>query len=204
MTVKHALLGLLAEKPRHGYELHAAFEALSGGNRFWELKLAQVYATLERLREAGFVECTSDLGEGEAPDRRVYALTPAGMDALNSWYVRGITGEHERDEFYIKLMVAISTGYGEPYRILSAQRAYTYQRLHQVTHRRNALNAQVELAQVLLLDKAIMYLEADLRWLDMIESRLDDIKRQPRPKPELKSRGRPRKLPREEKEQTYE
>jgi len=44
-----------------------------------------------------------------------------------------------------------------------------------------------------LLDKAAMHLEADLRWLDMIEGRLDEIKRQPLPEPESKPRGRPRK-----------
>ena len=40
-----------------------------------------------------------------------------------------------------------------------------------------------------------MHLEADLRWLDMFESRLDEIQRQPLPEPETKVRGRPRKNP---------
>lgn len=31
MSVRFAVLGLLAQRPRHGYELHAAFEALVGG-----------------------------------------------------------------------------------------------------------------------------------------------------------------------------
>jgi hypothetical protein len=49
------------------------------------------------------------------------------------------------------------------------------------------------MAQILLLDKAIMHLEADLRWLDMIEVRLEAIKEQPLPVPEIRRRGRPRK-----------
>lgn len=194
MPVKHALLGFLAEKPRHGYELHAAFVALVGGDANWDLKQAQVYATLERLREAGLVECTSDLGEGAEPSRRVYAITASGRQALQEWFADGVSPEHQRDEFYIKLMVALVTGRGDPYRILAAQRSFVYQRLHDVTNQRDELDSQVELAQVLLLDKAIMYLEADLRWLDMIEARLDDIKRQPQPRPEVKPRGRPRKV----------
>lgn len=194
MTVKNALVGLLAEKPRHGYDLHAAFEAVVGGEPNWDLKLAQVYSTLDRLQEAGLVECTSDLGEGDEPSRRVYALTRRGFQALDEWYAGGVAPEHQRDEFYIKLMVSLVSGYGDPYRILTAQRSFIYQRLHAVTNQRADLDSTIELAQLLLLDKAIMYLEADLRWLDMIESRLDDIKRQPRPRPDVKPRGRPKKI----------
>ena len=194
MTVKHALLGLLAEKPRHGYDLHAAFKALIGGDANWDLKLAQVYSTLERLEEAHMVVCTSDLGEGNQPERRIYSITPAGREALEAWYASGVLTEHQRDEFYIKLMVAMVSGSGDPYRILVTQRAFIYKQMHKITHQRNSLDARVELAQVLLLDKSIMYLEADIRWLDMIEARLDEIKRQPRPRPDVKPRGRPKKI----------
>jgi hypothetical protein len=55
------------------------------------------------------------------------------------------------------------------------------------------MNPQSALAYILLLDRAIMQIEADLRWLDMIEARLDDIRRQPVPEPEARPRGRPPK-----------
>jgi DNA-binding PadR family transcriptional regulator len=187
------LLGLLVKKPRHGYELHAAFEAVVGGDANWDVKPSQVYTTLERLREAGLVECASDLGEGEEPSRRVYAITEPGCQALKDWFSQGVEPEHRRDEFYVKLMASLVSGFGDPSAILKTQRALIYQRLHAATIQRSTLDAHVELAQILLLDKAIMHLEADLRWLDFIEKRLDDIKRQPLPKPELKPRGRPKK-----------
>jgi hypothetical protein len=50
------------------------------------------------------------------------------------------------------------------------------------------------LAQILLMDKAIMHLEADLRWLDIVEQRLDEIRSQPAPVPDIKPRGRPKKV----------
>jgi len=49
------------------------------------------------------------------------------------------------------------------------------------------------MAQILLQDKSIMHLEADLRWLDITEQRLEEVKGQPLPEPELRRRGRPRK-----------
>ena len=39
-----------------------------------------------------------------------------------------------------------------------------------------------------------MHTEAELRWLDMIEARLDDIRDQPPPPPTPRPRGRPRKV----------
>lgn len=196
MSVRNALLGLLAQRASHGYELRAAFEAIVGGDANWDVKPAQIYATLERLAEAGLVTCVSDLGEGDEPARRIYAITDQGREALQEWFSCGVAPEHQRDEFYVKLMVALISGAGDPERILRTQRNFVYQHLHAMTTQRNALDSRVALAQVLLLDKAIMHLEADLRWLDFIEARLGDIKRQPLPQPKIKARGRPRKVAR--------
>ncbi|MCI0520072.1 MAG: PadR family transcriptional regulator [Chloroflexi bacterium] len=193
MTVKNALLGLLAQRPRHGYDLYTAFVKIAGGDGNWELKPAQVYSTLERLEEAGLVARASDLGEGSEPSRRVYAITEAGRQAVEAWFASGEAPDHQRDAFYVKLMVSLASGVGSPYRILIAQRSFIFQRLHAVTNRRNQLDSGIDLAQVMLLDKAIMHLEADLRWLDMIETRLDEIERQPRPEAAARPRGRPKK-----------
>lgn len=193
MSVRHAILGLLAQRPRHGYELRAAFEAVVGGDANWEVKPAQIYTTLERLEEAGLVERTSDLGEGDEPSRRIYALRPAGEQALREWFASGVTPEHQRDEFYVKLMVALASGKADPARIIQTQRAHLYQELHAATALRDGYDKQSALAQILLLDKVIMHLEADLRWLDMIEMRLEEVRGQPLPEPELRRRGRPPK-----------
>jgi len=190
MSVRNALLGLLAQRPRHGYELHAAFEAMMGGVQNWDVKPAQIYTTLARLQESGLVgEEPSDDG----PDKRVYALTDAGRVALTDWFTSGVEAELQRDEFYLKLMLSLATRQVDPYRVIQAQRSALYTDLHDVTQQRNAANPRLALAQVLLLDKVIMHLEADLRWLDIVETRLDEIRRQPLPEPEVRPRGRPRR-----------
>jgi DNA-binding PadR family transcriptional regulator len=193
MSVRHAILGLLAQKPRHGYELRAAFVAVVGGDANWEVKPAQIYTTLERLEEAGLVERTSDLGEGDEPSRRVYAVTGSGHAALTEWFAQGVTPDHQRDEFFVKLMTALVSGEGKLDRIIQTQRAHLYQELHAATTQRDSYDPKTAIAQILLLDKAIMHLEADLRWLDITEQRLDEVKRQPLPEPEIRPRGRPKK-----------
>ena len=68
-------------------------------------------------------------------------------------------------------------------------------RARTLTEQRARIDPRLELARVLQIEKAAMHLEADLRWLDMAEARLDEIQRQPLPEPEARPRGRPRKTP---------
>lgn len=192
MSVRFALLGLLAQRPRHGYELHTAFEAVVGGEQNWDVKPGQIYTTLARLEEGGLV-VEESIGQGGGPEKRIFAITPKGHDSLAGWFGQGVEPEHQRDEFFIKLILALATGEAKPRQVIQTQRARLYQELHDVTAQRQRANPKSELARILLLDKTIMHLEADLRWLDMIEGRLDDVMRQPLPEPEGKRRGRPRK-----------
>jgi DNA-binding PadR family transcriptional regulator len=201
MSVRYAILGLLAQHPRHGYELRAAFESVVGGDANWEVKPAQIYTTLERLEEAGLVERASDLGEGDEPSRRVYALTGPGQAALTEWFAQGVTPDHQRDEFFVKLMVALASGQADPARIIQTQRAHLYQELHGATTQRDGYDPHTEMAQILLLDKVTMHLEADLRWLDITEMRLEEVKLQPLAEPEIRRRGRPKKDQMDTKEQ---
>ncbi|MEW5986165.1 MAG: PadR family transcriptional regulator [Chloroflexota bacterium] len=192
MSVRNALLGLLAQRPRHGYELHAAFEAVVGGEQNWDVKPAQVYTTLARLQESGLVS-EAGVGQEGGPEKRTFTVTEAGRMELANWFAAGVDRGHLRDEFFLKLMLSLATGLVSPQRIIQKQRATLYRELHTVTAQRNQANPRLELAQILLLDKVIMHLEADLRWLDMIEGRLEEIKRQPLPEPEVRTRGRPPK-----------
>jgi DNA-binding PadR family transcriptional regulator len=193
MSVRNAILGLLTQRPRHGYDLRAAFTALIGGEQNWDVKPAQIYTTLSRLEESGLVQQASVEQDG-GPEKRIYAITEAGRSELQAWFGTGVEGEHQHDEFYLKLMLSLATVETNPYHVIQVQRSKLYQNLHDLTVQRREADPRAELAQILLLDKAIMHLEADLRWLDIVEQRLDDIMRQPAPAPDVKPRGRPKKI----------
>jgi len=190
MSVRNALLGLLAQQPRHGYELRAAFEAVIGGKANWDVRPAQVYASLDRLERAGLIRQRSVRKAG-GPEKRVYGLTAAGRRELQHWLEAETERAPEHDEFFLKLMIALATGAARPKRMIHVQRTALYQRLHAVTGRRQATDPKTSLAHALLLDQAVMHLEADLHWLDMIEARLEEVQRQPLPRPAPRRRGRP-------------
>ncbi len=192
MSVRNALLGLLLQSPRHGYDLRSAFEAVVGGEANWDVKPAQVYTTLARLEEGGLVRVEAR-GKDAGPEKRTYAVTPAGRKAFRSWLASPVPSEHQRDEFFLKLMLTLATREAEPRKVIYTQRNSLYQQLHQLTVQRDGSNPKSDLAHILLLDQAIMHVEADLRWLEVIEARLEEVRRQPLPAPEARPRGRPRK-----------
>ena len=68
--VRLALLALVAEQPRHGYELMKELEARSGG--VYRASAGSVYPTLQQLEDEGLL--TSETANG----RRVYRATEAG------------------------------------------------------------------------------------------------------------------------------
>lgn len=72
--VRLALLSLLEERPKHGYELIKDLEARSGG--LYRASAGAVYPTLQQLEDEGFV--VSKTKEG----KRVYSLTEAGTAEL--------------------------------------------------------------------------------------------------------------------------
>jgi DNA-binding PadR family transcriptional regulator len=80
--LKYVILGSLNYQPMSGYDLKQ-FTDRSTSN-FWHAELSQIYATLKTLEKDGLVTSTSIPQEGR-PERRVYALTDSGRQALDDW-----------------------------------------------------------------------------------------------------------------------
>ena len=77
LIVAHLLL-LLAERPRHGYELAASL-------RTWEFEgvtSSMVYRELARLEDDALVRSFWQASQARGPARHMYELTPAGHDNL--------------------------------------------------------------------------------------------------------------------------
>jgi DNA-binding PadR family transcriptional regulator len=100
---RYAILGLLARKPSHGYELAVCFGQLFGPG--WEINKGQVYGMLSTLREAGWAERVPGRGGGREP--KVYRITQAGDEALTEWHARPCAAaQSQRETLYLKLALA--------------------------------------------------------------------------------------------------
>jgi DNA-binding PadR family transcriptional regulator len=82
--VEPSLLLMLAERPRHGYELLEEVESLAGEGEDTGADLGNLYRVLRGLESEGFVRSSwrPQLG---APPRRTYQITPAGRRLLAQW-----------------------------------------------------------------------------------------------------------------------
>jgi|SRR5580658_1232316 DNA-binding PadR family transcriptional regulator len=72
--VRLALLSLLADSPKHGYEVMRQLEERSGG--IYQASAGTVYPTLQQLEDEGLI--ISDLQDG----KRVYRVTDSGREEL--------------------------------------------------------------------------------------------------------------------------
>jgi DNA-binding PadR family transcriptional regulator len=191
MSVKHTLLALLYQRPMHGYELGKQLTLTV--NAEWDVKPGQISSTLNRLHDANLVDYQIEETD-DAPDRKVYRITDAGLEELTNWYVTPEVRDYRLgDAFYIKLVLSLVGGPVNTEQVLITQRRELYRRLHDVTDLRRKADPVTQLPWVMLLDSAIMHLEADLRWIEMCEARLPDLKHYTPPEPEVKKRGRPRR-----------
>jgi DNA-binding PadR family transcriptional regulator len=96
-----AVLGLLEPGERSGYDLQQLARGSVG--YFWAPARSQIYAVLPRLVAAGLAE-PLDLVQGRGPAKRLYRITPAGREALESWLENGPIGpEPDRNLLLLKV-----------------------------------------------------------------------------------------------------
>ena len=167
MAVREGLLQLLVERPRHGYDLRAEFEARTAD--LWRLNSGQVYTTLDRLERDGLVTPTG-VADGADSRRRTYRVTDAGRNELQTWLdASSWTAEPQRDELLMKVLLAAQDPPTASAVIADHRRVL----LASLQGLRRAQRASAEdLTRDLAADAVVARLEADLHWLDRCEQRL--------------------------------
>jgi PadR family transcriptional regulator AphA len=116
-----ALLGLLTQKPMHGYELYRYFTDPSALGQVWYLGLSQMYKLLKELEGQGHLEATVEEQESY-PARKVYHITPSGRAAFLQWMEKPISSPRLiRVEFLAKLFLAQLLGPEMVERVIGTQ-----------------------------------------------------------------------------------
>lgn len=171
--MRETILAFLADAPAHGYELKQAIEQ-TFGDAWPPINIGQIYTTLSRLERDNLVESALVAQDGR-PDKRVYALTAGGRSVLQTWLEEPVTEARLKDEFLTKLIVSTRPGLNgtlKPLDLVARQRHAYLQRLRDLNDL--ALRQQLgrDNAALLLIEGAMLHLQADLTWLDLCEQRL--------------------------------
>ena len=117
-----AVLGLIAEQPRHGFAVRKALGPDGDVGRVWSLPGPLVYRALTTLQAKGLAEVVRAERSEVGPQRTVVTATPAGRDLLQAWLAQPV--EHLRDFrslFMLKLVMLDRAG-EDPATLGAAQR----------------------------------------------------------------------------------
>jgi DNA-binding PadR family transcriptional regulator len=120
---RFVLLGLLLQKPAHGYDLTRHFAPDSALGDVIHLSPSHLYALLARLEGDGLIAGEMQ-DAGNHPQRRVYHLTAAGEAAVQRWIDEPVS--HPRDmriDFPLKLYIARGFGTERVAELIDRQRA---------------------------------------------------------------------------------
>jgi len=173
MSVKFAMLGILAEKDLHGYELKSSFDEKVG--EFWSLNYGQIYSTLDRLEKDDLV--THDLRTQERrPDKKIYSITGKGRTELEDWLSTPVHKVRAlRDEFFIKLVFMDRKDPGPILELIEKQKALYLKQMNKLTTRKVSLKKSEQgdsLTAELLMDAGLFHAEADIKWLTLCASKI--------------------------------
>ena len=99
VSLRYAILGLLARYPSTGYELTQTFDRSLRTS--WHASHSQIYPELAKLEHAGLVEVVS-----RGPRRsKTYGLTDTGREELRRWLVEAEPDRTQRNESGVRLFL---------------------------------------------------------------------------------------------------
>jgi DNA-binding PadR family transcriptional regulator len=168
-----AILSLIAEGPRHGYEIEQVIEAR--GMREWtEVGFSSIYYLLRKLEQDGLVEGQIERQTGRGPARKVYDITPAGEEALHSAVLDALSVPHP---CYSPLQLGLANlprlSQAETLAALRQYRDSLAARLEHVGATRESQQPLPYFVEAMF-DHSITMIEAELKWITQFMLQLAD------------------------------
>jgi DNA-binding PadR family transcriptional regulator len=166
---EYLILGVLADKPLHGYDLYQYLE--QDLSLIWTLGRSQTYALLSRMEQAGLVTHERQAQE-KRPDRKTFFLAPAGRKIFNQWVKTPVA--HIRDlrlEFLAKIHFI---GKGESKsleRLIEGQQEVCRKKMTRMGERKGAASSGMER---LTYDYRLSQAEAALKWLEGLQKEMKE------------------------------
>ncbi len=169
------ILSVIAERPRHGYDLKAELERREVKD--WvSVSRPQVYYSLRKLADRGLIRPTEASADSGGPERQVYAITPDGR-----WELALSLGRDEwatsrpPQPFLIWLALSAHADKDTRARVLEARSTFiedTLSRERQTLMGFGQHDGPMVAEGVMMVELVIAQLECERDWLKKVRRRL--------------------------------
>ena len=167
-----AILSLVAEQPRHGYEIEQVIEGR--GIREWtEIGFSSIYYLLKKLEREGLIAGQLEQAE-RGPARKVYRPTPAGCEALHAGVLEALSVP---DRCYPPLQLGLSNLPAiPPAEALAALHQYRDALAARLAHVQATWERQRPLPYFVdaMFDHSVTMIQAELAWIEQFIHQLED------------------------------
>jgi DNA-binding PadR family transcriptional regulator len=162
MSLRHALLGALADQPRTGYALLKHFEQSLA--YAWPASHSQIYPELARLLDAELIEQADSGPRGS----KTYALTDAGLAEIRRWLRETEPDRRVRSDAALRTFFLWLLEPDEALTHLEREQEYWRERLAELEQIREAPRGtdRKEHAFGIALEGGIRSIETHLEWLE--------------------------------------
>lgn len=173
MSLAHAVLTSLLEKPSSGYDLARRFDKSIG--YFWHATHQQIYRELARMEGAGWVASRVPADAGKTR-KKEYRVLQAGRQELARWADQPAQPMDLRDEFMVKLRAdaVLSEVDLRPelarHLALHRERLAHYQTIEQRDFATGGVLSRDVIIQHMILKKGMLYEEHSIAWtMEMLD-----------------------------------
>ena len=161
-----AILSLILEQPRHGYEIEQVIE--ERGMRDWtEVGFSSIYYLLKKLEKEGLIKGRLQQQPGRGPARKVYQVTEKGRER---WHTATIQALSQPQRPYAPFQLALANLPGlTKDETITAVRQYKNklnQQRDYVLARRQAAGHPLPSHVQAMFDLSLTLITAELSWLE--------------------------------------
>jgi DNA-binding PadR family transcriptional regulator len=191
MSVKYAVLGLLAQRRGYGYDLVQRFEEQVGPA--WQLNAGAIYVALDKLEQEGLVRpIVSAVGDPLPARRRttrgaprvIYEATAEGLERFEDWMATRSSMSPLREELHLKLALSAPRNLPRLIELTYEQEQACLERLED--YRGGSFDELLSSAQpwsavasVMVRDAEVAHLQATVEWLRRIREAMRWLQERP-------------------------
>jgi DNA-binding PadR family transcriptional regulator len=168
-----AVLGLLMEQPRHGYQIEQVIQERN--MRDWtEIGFSSIYAILRRLQRQGYLRAQLQAPEGRGPARKVYRITRSGRAAWKRATLEALSWPSEGGLPFLLGLVGLPAIPAQE--AIAALRDYgdrLIERRERVAARKSEAGPNLPLFLEGIFDYGLALAGAEIRWVETFLKQLE-------------------------------